>query len=237
MRIIVGIIMCVMGATSALASDESVLFEQLIELAGAEDSEAQYHVGMMFNNGIGVDRDPEEAFDWFLRSSAGGDPLGAYKVGCYYAGQFGVVTIDHSKALEYKLAAAEAGYSLAQSDVAVAYASLGNSEDAVRWWKKSAHQGYPQALWNLSVIYYKGEIVPRDMALAYAYLELFVQASGFGESEIKTTMIEHFPSELSAAELEKAREIISDWKALPTPLTLRAGEGIQAALKHVESAQ
>ena len=237
MRIIVGIIMYLLGATSALASDESILFEQLLELAKAENPEAQYYVGMMFNNGIGVGRDPEKAFDWFLKSSAGGDPLGAYKVGCYYAGQFGVVTINHDKALEYKLVAAEAGYSLAQSDVAVTYGSRGNLEDAVRWWTVSAHQGHSQSLWNLSIMYYRGKIVPRDMAAAYAYLELSARAAGIAESEIRETMIEQFSSELSAAELDEAREIISDWKALPTPRTLRVDEGLQAALKHVENVQ
>lgn len=242
-RILIGIVMCVMGSISALASDDailsgdSILFEQLLDMAKANDPEAQYYVGMMFNNGIGVDHNPEEAFDWFLKSSAGGDPLGAYKVGCYYAGQFGVVTINHDKALEYKLTAAEAGYSLAQSDVAVTYGSRGNLEDAVRWWKVSAHQGYSQSLWNLSIMYYRGEIVLRDMAAAYAYLELSARAAGIAESEIRETKLEQFSSELSAVELDEAREIISDWKALPTPLTLRADEGLQAALKHVENAQ
>ena len=78
----------------------------MVVLADKGDAEAQYHVGMMYNNGIGTKQNPKQAFEWFEKSAASNDPLGAYKLGCYYAGQFaGVVTIDQSEALKYKLGA------------------------------------------------------------------------------------------------------------------------------------
>ena len=59
----------------------------MVALANKGDAEAQYHVGMMYNNGIGTQRDIRQAFEWFQKSTAANDPLGAYKFGCYYDGQ------------------------------------------------------------------------------------------------------------------------------------------------------
>ena len=73
------------------------------------------------------------------------DPLGAYKLGCYYDGQGeGVVANDKNEALKYKLIAAKAGYALAQHDVALLYARQENFEEAMKWWKMAGDQGDPK---------------------------------------------------------------------------------------------
>ena len=38
---------------------------------------------MMHHIGIGTQKDPRQAFEWFQKSAASNDPLGAYKLGCY----------------------------------------------------------------------------------------------------------------------------------------------------------
>src|SRR5436190_15698737 len=101
----------------ANASDADTL-KAMVALANKGDAEAQYHVGMMYNNGIGTQQDPRQAFEWFQKSAASNDPLGAYKLGCYYDGQgAGIVTSDSDEALKYKLISAKARYALAQHDV------------------------------------------------------------------------------------------------------------------------
>src|SRR5688572_1159211 len=94
-------------------ANEAAIFNAMVALANKGDAEAQYHAGMMYNNGIGTQRDLRQAFEWFQKATASNDPLGAYKLGCYYAGQGeGVVTADSDQALKYKLIAAKAGYAL-----------------------------------------------------------------------------------------------------------------------------
>ena len=51
-------------------------FKAMVALANKGDAEAQYHVGMMHNNGIGTPQDPKQAFEWFQKSTAANDPLG-----------------------------------------------------------------------------------------------------------------------------------------------------------------
>jgi TPR repeat protein len=65
------------------AVEDDVLFQQVKSLAENGNSEAAYHLGMLYNNGIGSTKDINSAFKWFNVSANSGDPLGHYKVGCY----------------------------------------------------------------------------------------------------------------------------------------------------------
>ena len=108
---------CDRGDTSH-AENKSSLFIDVQKLAQQGNPEAQYHLGMMYNNGLGIKQDPQKAFDWFSKAANSGEPLAAYKIGCYFAGQFkGVVEVDLAKSLQSKLIAANEGYSFAQCDV------------------------------------------------------------------------------------------------------------------------
>ena len=203
-------------------ADDADTFKAMVALADKGDAEAQYHVGMMHNNGIGTPQDPKQAFEWFQKSTASNDPLGAYKLGCYYDGQFaGTVTPDSNEALKYKLVAAKAGYALAQHDVANHYARQGNPEEALKWWKMAGDQGYPRALFSLSMAYSAGKGTPRDLSLSYAYFKL---------SKIPPPKnVNEMAGLLSKPELEKAEKLVSEWSAKPTALTLQAKSGISRA--------
>ena len=201
----------------------------MVALANKGNAEAQYHVGMMHNNGIGTQQDPKQAFEWFQKATASNDPLGAYKLGCYYAGQFaGVVTSDSNEALKYKLVAAKAGYALAQHDVANHYDRQGNPEEALKWWKMAGDQGYPSALFSLSMAYSAGKGTPRDLSLSYAYFKLSKVAPKKNVNEMAGM--------LSKPELEKAEKLVSEWREQPTALTLKAKSGVGRAAELLKTA-
>lgn len=184
----------------------------------------------MYNNGIGTQKDPRRAFEWFQKSAASNDPLEAYKLGCYYDEQgAGIVTTDPNEALKYKLIAAKAGYALAQHDVALHYGRQENSEEAVKWWKMASEQGYPDALYSLSGSYFQGKGAPKDLSLAYAYFKLSKMQPQKTVNEMATI--------LSKPELEKAEKLVSEWKPQPTALTLKARRGISAAEEHLKTAE
>jgi uncharacterized protein len=209
-------------------ANEAGTFNAMVALANKGDAEAQYHVGMMYNNGIGTQRDPRQAFEWFQKSTASNDPLGAYKLGCYYDGQGeGVVSVDANEALKYKLIAAKAGYALAQHDVALLYAKQDNFEEAMKWWKLSGDQGFPGALYNLSGLYFQGKGAPKDLSLAYAYFKLSKRAP--------PDKVKEMAGILTKPELTKAEKLVSDWKPQPTDLTLKAMRGITAAEEHLKT--
>jgi uncharacterized protein len=214
----------------AAFADDTATFDGMMTLANKGDAEAQYHVGMMYNNGIGTAKDPKQAFGWFEKSAAGNDPLGAFKLGCYYAGQFeGVVQIDEDAALKYKLVAAKAGYSLAQHDVAVHYARQGNFAEAVKWLQLASDQGYDSSLWGLSSSYHDGKGVPQDLPRAYAYFSLALIMSGVETTDKSKALLNEMSARMSDADMQKAQKLIVDWKAQPTALTMKAKNGITEA--------
>jgi uncharacterized protein len=219
---------CLLFFSMPANANEADRFNAMVALANKGDAEAQYHVGMMYNNGIGTQKDPRQAFEWFQKSAASNDPLGAYKLGCYYDGQgAGIVTSDSDEALKYKLIAAKAGYALAQHDVAILYDRRGNSEEALKWWKMAGDQGFPDALYSLSRSYSAGKGAPRDLSLSYAYFKLSKLAPKKNVNEMAAM--------LSKPELKNAEKLVSEWKPQPTALTLKAMRGITAAEEHLKT--
>jgi uncharacterized protein len=223
-------LICLLFFSMHSNASEPGTFKAMVALANKGDAEAQYHVGMMYNNGIGTQRDPRQAFEWFQKSAASNDPLGAYKLGCYYEGQGeGVVAIDENEALKYKLIAAKAGYALAQHDVALLYSKQENFEEAMKWWKLSADQGAPKALYNLSGLYFQGKGAPKDLSLAYAYYKL--------SNLVPPEKVKEMAGILTKPELTKAEKLVSDWRPQPTALTLKAKRGVKAAEEHLKNRQ
>ncbi|WP_167772303.1 tetratricopeptide repeat protein [Bradyrhizobium frederickii] len=221
---------CVLFLSIPADANDAGTLNAMMALADRGDAEAQYHVGMMYNNGIGTQQDRSRAFEWFQKSAAANDPLGAYKLGCYYDGQgAGIVATDFDQALKYKLASAKAGYARAQHDVALLYDRRGDSEEALKWWKMAGDQGLPSALFSLSRAYSAGKGTPRDLSLSYAYFKLSKVAPAKNVNEMA--------SMLSKPELEKAEKMVAEWKPQPTALTLKAFAGITAAEDHLKAAK
>ena len=201
---------------------------KLTALGEQGSAAAQYNVGMFHDNGIGTAKDPRAAFRWFERAAAGGDALGHYKVGCYYAGQFpGAVEVDEAKALAAKTVAAEAGYSLAQSDVGNSHAQKGDWPQAVKWWTAAAEQGYVPAAYNLANAYQRGQGVPRDPVKALTNMLIVARLTPEPMRQRLLPSIESIRGSMSSPQIAQAEAAAAGWQARPTPLTLRAQRGIR----------
>jgi TPR repeat protein len=191
---------------------------------------------MFYNNGIGTEKNPALAFQWFKRAAQGGDPLASYKVGCYYADQFpGVVPPDEEKALNAKLVAARAGYSLAQSDVVLHYAKQKNTRknmaELLTWGTALAEQGDLQSYVELAYVYQRGETVKRDSAKAYEYLQIAVRHLPESRAKVLQPQLDNLRKELSDSAAETAEKAAAEWVAKPTELTIRAQLLMQEARK------
>ncbi len=229
MKFIALVFSCLLALSMPAGASDADTFKAMVALANTGHAEAQYHVGMMHNNGIGTEQNPRQAFAWFEKAAASNDPLGAYKLGCYYDGQgAGIVPSDANEALKFKLVAARAGYALAQHDVANLYDRQGNPEEALKWWKMAGDQGYPRALYSLSMAHSAGKGTPRDMSLSYAYFKLSKLAP--------KKNVDEMASMLSRPELDKAEKLVSEWRAQPTALTLKAKTGFSAAEELLKTA-
>lgn len=217
---------------SPACAESADLPQRLERLANAGNAEARYHLGMLYNNGIGVARDLRRAFEHFRAAAEAGDPLGAYKLGCYYAGQFGseaVVVPDEAQALRWKLVAARAGYSLAQLDVAIHHARREQWAEALPWFTAAARQGDAQPLYNLSVIYRDGLGVEPSRPHSWATFRLSQFASrGHLTANAEQALAEMWQA-MNSVERREAERIAASFVTGPTELTRRAMRGLERA--------
>ncbi|WP_413719566.1 tetratricopeptide repeat protein [Silicimonas sp. MF1-12-2] len=58
--------------------------EALLPAARSGNADAEELIGVMYALGLGVERDPERAFEWYLRSSMKGHPGAQSGLGWYY---------------------------------------------------------------------------------------------------------------------------------------------------------
>jgi TPR repeat protein len=227
----IAVAMLLASAPSAAAGQQ--LTQKLTALSVAGSGEASYYLGMLYHLGMdGLPKDTRKAFELFKQSAERGDPLGAYKYGCYFDGQSeGAVESDPKLALRYKLVAAEAGYALAQEDVAAHLFEAGDKAGSVRWLERAAAQGLPSALMAMGGLYAgmappAAPSVARDPGRGYAYL--LVAARDVPEMR---AAIEPELAKLAPAERKRAKELEASWQPKPTALTLRAFEGFGPAEK------
>jgi hypothetical protein len=218
-------------ACSGAGAAEPAVQARLEALATRGSGQALYHLGMMHHLGLdGAKKDPGLALDLFRKSAAAGDPLGAYKLGCFYAGQGdGAVAADPELALKYKLVAAEAGYSLAQGDVARIYFQRGDLKAALRWLQAAADQGDLGAMMAFGGLQSGDYGVPRNGATQYAYTRLAMQVMEEATEKRPGDWRKELRSGFSADEVRKGEAMAVSWKPRPTALTKLADQGHGAA--------
>lgn len=222
------LIICYLVPSFAIAQDYTPLFNKLSSMSEAGNGEAAYHLGMLYNNGIGTSVDIEKAYHWFKYSTEANDPLGAYKLGCYFAGQAGdIVEYDADKALQYKLIAADAGYSYAQHDVALSYLRNGDKDKAIEYITKSAHQDFRNAFEVLATLNYQGNIIPKNLVQAHSFTLLSMMAGDGKPSQQAMAFMKSIETELSQQEINDSIEKAGNWEIEKTSVTLNANSGLQ----------
>jgi hypothetical protein len=226
-------------AAQPVHGQQGTLPARLEAMASQGNAEAAYHLGMLYHLGLeGVAVDHRRALELFRSSAAGGDPLGAYKLGCYYAGQGGdVLAADEAQALHYKLVAAQAGYVLAQMDVASIYAHRGDRDQALRWYEAAARQGDWGTLFMASFQARPGSprawLFFRVMDSTLAQIHPPPADEGGRLRQARAEMRRHVETGLSAADRAEGERLFAAWRIERTPVTVRADAGLNASRRLV----
>lgn len=235
----------VLFAATPVPAQQAALPARLETLATQGNAEAAYHLGMIYHLGLeGVAIDRRRALEYFRRSAGAGDPLGAYKLGCYYAGQGGdALATNDALALRYKLVAAQAGYDLAQMDVGRIYSDRGDWAQALRWYDAAARQGNWTALF-MALLRVMPDSPHPNRARAWLYIGVIERAlpeisSGASEDELRqlgsarAEMRRAVETGLSAADRAQGERLLAAWREERSPITLRAERGLNAARRLV----
>ena len=100
--------LCVLGLVAVLGGCGKSELDKLTERAEQGDTEAQYHLGEMFNFGKGVAQDDKEAVKWLRKAAEGGHLDAQLALGLAYEKGLEVAE-DKAEAVKWYRKAAEQG--------------------------------------------------------------------------------------------------------------------------------
>ena len=135
---------------------------------------AQSNLGVMYENGKGVQQDYAEAVKWYRRGAEQGFADAQCNLGFMCSHGQGMQQ-DYAVAVKWYRRAAEQGHLDAQCNMGLMYSNgLGAKLDyaeAVKWYRRAAKQGNAEAQYELGIMYAKGRGVQQDFCEAALWFE------------------------------------------------------------------
>lgn len=129
-------------------ADYPRLFDETLDAAEKGDADAQYHVGLMYSEGLGITRDYGKALEWFYKAAAKEHAMAQFSLGIMYANGRGV-ELNEMKAFEWYRKSAANGCALAQYNLGVIYYRgiivPQDYAEALHWYTLAAKQNDAEA--------------------------------------------------------------------------------------------
>lgn len=108
------------GQAAARAGDYAEARAVWIPLARHGSAEAQFRLGWLFENGLGMEKNPIEAVDWYAQAAAQGHASAQFNLGMMYTDGRGVRR-DDTTAANYFRTAARQGHAKAAYNLGIFY--------------------------------------------------------------------------------------------------------------------
>lgn len=168
---------------------------QLLALQGHQD--AQFMLGLVYSNGLGVGSDLKQAIHWYELAAQQGHIEAQYNLGVAYSTGKGV-NPDNIKAAGWWRKAAIQGNTDAQFNLGLLYAQgegvVKNMMEAARWWFQAASHGDAAAQYALGLMYVRGEGVSQDLSEAVKWWYL-AASQGFERAQDALQMLQTLTTE------------------------------------------
>ncbi len=153
------------GKQAYLDKNYARALEILKPLAENGDSQAQVTLGIMYDFGHGVAKDPAKAIEWYIKAAEQGIPVVQHDVGVkYFQGQG--VEQDYLKAAYWWEQSANAGLADSQFNLGLLYyRGIGLKVDyqkASSLFTSAAEQDHPHAQYSLAVMYAFGQYLDKN---------------------------------------------------------------------------
>jgi len=139
------------GAVAAGSDIWASLFSETLQQARNGDSEAQYNVGAMYQNGRGVAANRNKAIEWYTRAADQGNSKAMSRLELMEANR---------SSFNSEMQHAENGNAESQYNIGNMF-TKGNGtgidlKQAVSWYEKAASQGHIKAAYKLGLAHYEG---------------------------------------------------------------------------------
>lgn len=162
------VVFTALALSPALAADTDPAAE-LRSRANSGDAFSQFLMGVMYQQGQGVEASDEQAVQWFTKAAENGLAVAQWTLGGLYslANPDGPMKMkDNEEAVKWYRKAADQGFAAAQCDLGEMYAKGFGVErsdaQAVVWYRKAAVQGSAQAQYLLGVCRSLGRGIKED---------------------------------------------------------------------------
>ncbi len=134
-------------------------------------ADAQYEVGLRLLNGEGAPENEKTAIDWLMKSAKQGYEDAEYLLGTCYMNGRGVKE-NEEVALGFFLKSANAANKYAQMALGDYYFFEEKYNTAMMWYKKSAKQNHPPAIFAVGRGYYYGLCSEKSEAEGKRWFEI-----------------------------------------------------------------
>lgn len=193
--------------------DYKTLLQELKPLVNQGVAEASFYVGLLYDNGEGVQQSYQNAMDWYTKAAKQGYAPAQNNLGVIY--QIGTSVELSDKAAEFWYRkAAEQGYAPAQFNLGFMY-FIGNKiilrdhKEAASWYRKAAEQGYAPAQNSLGQMYENALGLDVSLIQADKWYSLSARAGDEAAQQNKNTVEAKMPPDM----IEEAQALVRDWLA------------------------
>ena len=187
-------------------------FNWWLEAAEQGHAMAQGVVGGLFESGVGVKQDYNEAMKWFLKAAEQGNASAQFNIGIMYQSGKGIPK-DEKEAMKWFLQAAEQGNSDANRMIKVMH-EHGDGvpkdfKEAMKHGLKAAERGSSMAQLELGNMYSFGAHgAPKDFSLAYMWFKL--ASSDLPQA---AAICEDLEKNLTPSQIEEGKRLVQEWLA------------------------
>lgn len=181
-------------------------------LAEAGNVAAQFNLGRMHDNGIGVPEDDFKATAWYKRAAdADFTPAQRELAMAYIEGEG--VAVDPTKGIDLLKDAAANGDADAEYSLGKLYREgdivSKDYSEAMKWYLTAAAQGHSEAQYMIGFMYGSGYGVPQDFVMAYYYYSLAAD-----EIDISVKAREHLAEYMTADDITQAMNLVTEQRMI-----------------------
>ena len=212
------------GLAAAARGDYATAIEQWTPLAGRGHARAQYNLGRLHRQGLGLRRDDAQALEWHGKAAAQGhagalNALGdMYRVGLRLNDRQLRLPRDFGQAARWYRKAVWRGHVGARFGLGLLYEQGGvglgrNDAEAANWFHQAAQAGHAGALIKLGELHAEGRGVPRDDVLAHMWFNIAAARATGMEARVAETQREMVANRLSPDGIRTAQGLARGWLA------------------------
>jgi peptidoglycan hydrolase-like protein with peptidoglycan-binding domain len=204
------------AAPAASVDWTALAIDELRIRANADEIPAMEEMARRLVQGVGVAKDQQAGAGWLLRAAQHGSAQSAYNVGVMYERGF-VVERDSVRAVEWYRKAIEGNLPMAKHHLALMLREgkgvARNGQEAVDLLRSASRQGMTAAMFTLGDIYERGDILPKDAAMALSWYAITAefdrQTNRGGDNALARTAaqrVEALQATLLPGDLERAQK-------------------------------